>query len=299
MKYVETKLLRDVDIQGMVSIHYFEYTPQFKFEGEAHDFWELIFCDKGALVIDAGERRLTLQRGQMFIHPPMQFHNVRAAGGTSANSVILSFMSDAGELCEICDKVMNADNFTVTALFSILREARSSFSNAQGKVYDSRLNRKENSPIFASDQMIQCYMELLLINLVRISRASSVPRQIPNSTVDNSILSAIVEYMKQNIDVDISFSDICETFALSPTTIKKMFSKAFGHGAMSHLSKLRIERAKELLREGAMSCTDIAAACGFCSVHHFSGAFKKYEGMAPTDYVKTVKALLEEGNNTN
>ncbi len=293
MDYIETTLIRTVNVKSIISIHYFEYPPMFSFDGEAHDFWELVFCDKGALDITAGNNRLRLERGQMYVHPPMQFHNIGAANENSANSVILSFKSDADQLWEICDRVIDTDNFTVTALFSVLREARASFSNLQGKVYDSMLTRKNESAIFASEQMIQCYMELLLINLVRLSRSVSPLGQVPNNATDNALLSSIVEYMRQSMAEDISFSDICAKFSISPTTLKKLFSKAFGHGAMAHLTKLRIERAKELLREGTLSCTDIASACGFCSVHHFSGVFKRLEGMPPTDYTKTVKALLE------
>ena len=108
-------------------------------------------------------------------------------------------------------------------------------------------------------------------------------------------LKKSIDFMEKNLCEKITFSDIVQELSVSPTTLKMIFARTYGHGAMEHLTLMRIEKSKELLREGSLSCTDISSACGFCSVHHFSGVFKKYEGMSPTEYVKSIKSMLEEG----
>lgn len=40
--YESIELSRDVDVAGLYTIHYYEYNGDFVFEGERHDFWELI-----------------------------------------------------------------------------------------------------------------------------------------------------------------------------------------------------------------------------------------------------------------
>lgn len=294
MNYIATNLEQSLFVASVISIHYFEYTAEFHYAGESHDFWELIFCDKGQLKIDAGERALTLEHGQAFLHPPKQYHNVCVDGGHSANSIILSFNSDTEELWRIADKVINTDTYVATSLFSILREAQNSFSNELGKLYEARLIRKDFSNFYASEQIIQNYIELLLIHLIRKSDNSSEFPELPPDVKKNTLMDNILSYMESNIGKKITFTDITKKFSVSPTTLKKLFLRTFGHGAIEHLTRMRVAYSKELLRDGRYSCTDIAGMCGFCSVHHYSGVFRKYEGMSPTEYVKSIKSMLEQ-----
>lgn len=295
MNYVATKLKQALFVNGVISIHYFEYTSEFRYSGESHDFWELIYCDKGTLKINAGNNEFILEHGQAFLHPPRQFHNVRADRERAANSIILSFESDTAELYGIADKIINTDPYVANALFSVLREAKLSFSNPLGLVHDEQLIRKNERAPFASEQIIQNYIELLLIHVIRQAKNSLPFPELPPSVPQSSLLDEMLAYMKEHLGEKITFETLTKVFSVSPTTLKKLFSNAFEHGAMEQLTRMRIAHSKELLREGQLSCTDIAALCGFCSVHHYSNVFKKYESMSPTEYKKSIKAMLEYG----
>ena len=48
-EYIRTELRQPVTVQSIITVHYFEYTKNFAFTGEAHDFWEIVFADKGDL----------------------------------------------------------------------------------------------------------------------------------------------------------------------------------------------------------------------------------------------------------
>ncbi|MDF2661286.1 MAG: AraC family transcriptional regulator [Paenibacillus sp.] len=58
------------------------------------------------------------------------------------------------------------------------------------------------------------------------------------------------------------------------------------------MSKLRIERAKQHIREDTCNVTEIAERLGYTSIHYFSRQFKKATGMAPSEYLKTMKAQM-------
>lgn len=47
MEYSGVKLHNSITVGKIFSIHYFEYMNNFKFSGEAHNFWELVYIDKG------------------------------------------------------------------------------------------------------------------------------------------------------------------------------------------------------------------------------------------------------------
>ena len=98
MEYIITELKKALKIDGIYTIHYFEYTKDFAYSGEFHDFWEIVYADKKSVVITAGTNEMTLKAGQMYIHKPNEFHKIRCDGSNAANSVIISFGSSCPEL---------------------------------------------------------------------------------------------------------------------------------------------------------------------------------------------------------
>ena len=77
MEYIHTVMERAVNVQSIISVHYYEYPIDFSFAVEVHDFWELVYADKGEAVITAGNRELELPAGSLFLHKPMEYHNIR------------------------------------------------------------------------------------------------------------------------------------------------------------------------------------------------------------------------------
>lgn len=293
LSYIATQLTKSLIVDHVVSIHYFEYPADFRYPGETHDFWELILCDKGDLIITAGDRELSLARGQAFLHAPGQFHNVRVGNARSGGSVIVSFYADAQELVGLSDRLLDTDKDVTDALFSILREAQACFKNPLGLVYDAQLHRKEIPDSFGAEQVIQNRLELLLIHLIRKQTDGDRPATPPKPQKRNPLLEKIVAHMQAHLSEKLSLEQLSEEFSVSTTTIKTLFRKHFSSGVLEYFHLLRIEYAKELLRSGELSCTEIAARCGFCSVHHFSSTFKRHCGMSPMEYIKSVKALME------
>ena len=43
MTYVKTKLQHSIDIDAIITLHYFEYMKNFEFKGESHNFWEFLY----------------------------------------------------------------------------------------------------------------------------------------------------------------------------------------------------------------------------------------------------------------
>lgn len=65
MTYIETKLKREIVIDSIITIHYFEYMRDFVFRGESHDFWEFMYVDKGSVIVQGGEQQFTLHAGDI------------------------------------------------------------------------------------------------------------------------------------------------------------------------------------------------------------------------------------------
>lgn len=292
LKYEAIEPMISLRVDGIVSIHYFEYTGSFRYHGEQHDFWELVFCDKGPVIITADDREFEINARQFYIHPPSQFHNIRTDGTHSANTVILSFTGALPDLHTVADKVLDADSYLREALFTIIREARLCFGNRLGQVHDAKLIRRQGPVTFGAEQVILRELELLLIHLIRGERTPA-SLNVTLSKSDSDRLAPITKYLEENTRQKLSVETLCRTFLISPTTLKKLFSTYLGCGAMSYFLDCRIREAKKLIREEGMKFSAIAAELRFASVHHFSRIFKQKTGMTPTEYARSVKSLLE------
>ncbi|ULT25013.1 helix-turn-helix transcriptional regulator [Sphingobacterium sp. E70] len=75
---------------------------------------------------------------------------------------------------------------------------------------------------------------------------------------------------------------IGENRGVNEYKLKRGFKEIFNQTAFSYLSDLRLDLAKNDLLEGKKQATEIAFELGYCSLQHFSKAFKKKFGMAPS-----------------
>ena len=80
MTYIKTKLKRSIDIDAIITLHYFEYMKNFEFKGESHNFWEFLYVDKGTIAVRADDTWTTLKTGDIIFHQPNEFRPAIWAG---------------------------------------------------------------------------------------------------------------------------------------------------------------------------------------------------------------------------
>ena len=98
----------------------------------------------------------------------------------------------------------------------------------------------------------------------------------------------IAKYMEQNISTHLSIAQIAKHFSLSESGLKKIFSAEAGCGVTDFFNNMKIEKAKEYIRENEKNFTQISDELGFSSIHYFSRLFKKKTGMTLTEYRSSV-----------
>ena len=71
MTYVKTTLQHSIDIDAIITLHYFEYMKNFEFKGESHNFWEFLYVDKGTVAVRADDTWTTLYTGDIIFTSQM------------------------------------------------------------------------------------------------------------------------------------------------------------------------------------------------------------------------------------
>jgi len=284
MDYQKTILDSPLSIDGVYSVHYFEYAKDFAYSGEIHDFWEIVYADKQSIIVTAGAEEVMLPMGHLYLHRPGEFHNLRCDGVKAANSVILSFDSHCPELMGIAGMVIACSNEEKALLGAIIREAGEAFSTPLGLAYTRRM-QKSGKGAFGCEQLIRVYLEQLLILLIRGNRRPQ-SKALPEN---NALLMEVCAFLEKNVELSLHFSDIRERFNVSASVLKKAFREHMGCGVMEHFNRLKVDAAKEMIRESDLNFTEIADRLSFNTSQYFTTVFRRVSGMTPSEYAASVR----------
>ncbi len=299
MGYRSLRLQRPIEVAEVVSVHYFEYASTYAFEGESHDFWEFLYVDKGQVAVQAGPgpEDLTehiLKKGQMIFHKPGEFHSLHACGGTAPNLVVIGFVCRSPAMAYFENRVENLGDSARALLATVVKEAGTAFSSPLGDPQTLQLVRRENAP-FGAEELIGLCLEQLLVRLVRRAGKAAPGDEKPTSLIrehsQQEFIDRVTKYLEANLSRKLTLADICRDNLIGRSYLQKMFREKTGGGAMEYFGGLKIEAAKEKIREGSHNFTEIAAMLGYTSIHYFSRHFKKVTGMTPSEYASSIKGL--------
>lgn len=293
MSFVKSKLENCINIDSLYTIHYFEYTNNFYFSGESHDFWEFIYVDKGSVDICMDHTELTLKKGDIAFHQPNEFHKVSTYGHTAPNLVVISFESQSPLMDFFRGQVCKIDQKERALLADLIIESRNLFSSPLNDPYITEMVKRETVPI-GTEQLIKVYLEQFLIHLLRRYTVESEQTEpaIAKNTAD--IFKRISDYMEDNISRHLTIEQICWDNMISRTQLQKIFWQETGTGIIDYFSKMKITAAKHMIRDGRLNFTQISEQLGYSSIHYFSRQFKKISGMTPSEYASSVKSIVEK-----
>lgn len=296
MAYTALRLQRPIFIEKIVSVHYFEYGPDYAFKGESHDFWEFVYVDKGEILARAGDEEHLLKKGRMLFHAPGEFHSLVATGQVAPNIVVVSFECDGPAMDFFRRRLISAGDTERNLLARIVEQAGEAFTTPLDDPLAEKLERRQDQP-FGAEQIIALSLESLLVELVRKGGqgAGERPTTLLRERSRNDLLDRVQQYLEDNLQKRLSLSDICRDNLVGRSYLQKVFREKTGGGAMEYFGKLKVKKAKELIREGEHNFTEIAALLGYNSIHYFSRHFKKVTGMTPSEYASSVKVLSRKG----
>ena len=290
MAFTPCELRKPLEIRSLYSVHYFEYTSDYAFAGESHDFWELLYVDKGTIHVKRDSESLALTRGEMIFHAPGEFHALSANGLVAPNLIVVSFSCPSPDMDFFRGRVTSTGAEERILLARIVSESRTIFSTALDDPYTNTLLRRESVP-FGSEQLLAAALEELLIRLIRRGDSFAVMKSQPRQTQER--IGDIVSYLEQRLDQPLSLQQICRDNLVGRAQLERYFHEQTGGGVIDYFNKMKIRAAREMIREGRLNFTQIAAKLGFQSVHYFSRRFRLSTGMSPSEYAESVKMLSE------
>jgi len=140
------------------------------------------------------------------------------------------------------------------------------------------------APGLASDLYVESLTLQLAVHLLRhYSNAGTPLRQQPGKLPRYKLQRAI-DYIDNNLAADITIEGIAGAVAMSPYHFARLFKESTGDSPHQYVIRLRVERAKSLLRATDLPITEVAQRVGYANAGHFSSAFHRCIGFTPTQY---------------
>lgn len=290
MPYIPSKLEKIIEIYDLYSVHYFEYSSDYKFSGEKHDFWELVYVDNGTVQVTADDDTYNLSRGQIVFHKPGEFHSLSANGVVAPNLVVIGFGCNNEAMSFFEKRITFVGSMERSLMARIVEESRRVFSTPLNDP-STKFMKKRADVLCGGEQLIAGALEELLIRLIR--RGDSLPQTAIEPVESNAIPKEILIYMEERMDQPLTVEQICRDNMIGRSQLQKLFHQHTGGGVIDYFGQMKIKAAHQMIREGRLNFTQIAENLGFQSVHYFSRRFKELTGMSPSEYKDSVKMLEE------
>ncbi len=122
------------------------------------------------------------------------------------------------------------------------------------------------------------YLYDFLIELNRLSVTSE------SSVTANPAVVRAMDYINARYTEPLTMEELCAAAGVSKQHLCRLFRSALSVRPMEYIAKRRIQAAKELLSQTALSVEDIAEQVGFCSGSYFTKLFRRYEGLTPSQF---------------
>lgn len=296
VQYKNYKLTPEVTVTDLVNVSYYTLAKDFLWSGEAHEPWEMVYVDKGEMVITAGTDTYLLKSGEAAFHCPHEFHNLRVTGQKSANMIVLAFQCKSPIMRAFERKILSLNAQEKACLAAIVEEAAATFRHFDNTASCSEapcveLMPREQIP-FGAQQIIKNLIEYFLLLIYRHKDGIHFgARAVPINQLHHhaQIAVKIQEYLSEHYPERITLETLAASQNISISQLKRIFKEHTGDSVIPYLTALRIKEAKRLIQESSLNFSQIAVAVGYDNIYYFSSVFKKHTGMTLTEYSKSLR----------
>ena len=285
--YLRHKIDNLIEIKELIALEFLNFQGKYKDYTEKHNFWELCYVREGKVNLKIEDKEILLKKGNLYLISPNKYHTYLSID-YNPSVYVVCFESFSQSLLVLSDMILYTDSLLLDCMERIIDEGKNTFlmnENEQLEVLEY--------PIVAGQQMIINRLEYMLIYFFReiSNKEKSKIVLINGDNFKSEIVDEIKLYLRENYNKKITLNDICERFSYSRAHLCKIFLEETGETIISYFNKLKLNRAKKLLKNTNHSVTEISVMLGYSEVKYFDTIFKKQIGLTPIEY-----RLKETGN---
>lgn len=259
-------------------------------EKHAHPYHQLLYYQRGNGKLEVENRTYEVSKGVIFFVPAGRSHGFQGDTGEPATCLALDFSVDQSKTIDLGGLPMQSE---VAVLLSLLHTEHS--KPFQLRRYDQGLidgcieqivvENEKREVGFAS--MIQSLLlRLIALSLRATQRATGFGEHFRHTSwryhlVAGRVAAVIREHAART--PELTLREVAKLCGASHNHLNRILKKQTSCTFHQLLLRQRLERARELLQQGRLNCTEAAFESGFNDSNYFSRAFRKTYGYPPSE----------------
>ncbi len=138
-----------------------------------------------------------------------------------------------------------------------------------------------DNPDLADEDIVKIKLkEFILL----ISKTQDAPQSDFLSSLFKTKQTEFTEIVNNNVFSNLSVEELAHLCSMSVSTFKRKFNEEFDESPKKYMSKMRLQRASEMLISKESRISDVAYELGYDTVSTFNRSFKKHFGKSPTEF---------------
>ena len=162
-KFTRIPFERMFNVEKIITLFYMEMSKNFHYDGESHDFWEMVYIDKGQMVCTADKNRFLLKSGEMTFHKPNEYHNLSGDSQTAPNLSSLTFECKSRAMKQFEGKIFRLSPEEKSILSKLFEEGMATYRLVDEKDPLLQSMVTLDSAPYGSSQMVKNLLEIFLI----------------------------------------------------------------------------------------------------------------------------------------
>ena len=244
-----------------------------------HDDFMLMVPEHGLLRFknECGGWSTTLIERQFLLVPPRWIHSSASMTGSQGHIAFYvdpEYMRRAmGDLSGDASRVLRLPTLGVwhtSAPFHHLMLAKKAL--------------RDPSPFVDRGRLIAQADHLLLLECLAISLSQPSIGRSSTERHGAALIREVCTYLAGNLDQAPSLDQVAAAFHVSRRHLTRLFAQHMGEPVLAHVQRLRLDRAKDLLRHTRMSVLEVASTVGFDSPSHLAQVFRRDTGASPDEW---------------
>jgi AraC-like DNA-binding protein len=114
-------------------------------------------------------------------------------------------------------------------------------------------------------------------DLLPVSSANETARR-------RQLVQHALDLLAEQYTREIGLAQLADTMGITPNYLSSEFNRVMGESFSQYVTRLRMKKADELMRQGGLTVKEVAARVGYVSSRHFAVLFKKHFGHVPFEH---------------
>lgn len=241
----------------------------------SHETYEFFIPFRQPFLMQTSDQEVLLKPNSALLIPPEQAHGPAVA---TRGSIVLTIYVRKAFMQELYASVFGTNMVAFDAYQCLFTDV------SYKKLVQMREEKKFRQAGFQF--VIENLAVLMLVYLLRQLNPWQ-PEPLPEGQSRKATnIIRVIDFMHEHYNRDCTLKDLAAIAELSPYHFIRVFKDHTARTPFAYLMEIKIEKAKEMLKNQNRTVTEICYSCGFNNLNHFGNAFRRKVGLLPSEYRK-------------